>query len=74
MIENDSVMTHGAELHDKKIHSNIEDTSFFDNKSSEFAVSFAITEFENLTENLPHNLFLSLTISFPISENGFLAV
>ena len=30
MIENDSVMTHGAELHDKKIHSNIEDTSFFD--------------------------------------------
>ena len=30
MIENDSVMTHGAELHNKKIHSNIEDTSFFD--------------------------------------------
>ena len=24
MIENDSVMTHGAELHDKKIHSNNE--------------------------------------------------
>ena len=30
MIDNDTVMTHGAELHDKKIHSNIEDTSFFD--------------------------------------------
>ena len=30
MIDNDTVMTHGAELHNKKIHSNIEDTSFFD--------------------------------------------
>ena len=30
MIENDSVMTHGAELHDKKIHCNIEYTTFFD--------------------------------------------
>ena len=24
------VMTHGAELTDKKVHNNIEDTSFFD--------------------------------------------
>ena len=29
-IENSEVMTHGAKLTDKKVHNNIEDTSFFD--------------------------------------------
>ena len=29
-IENSEVMTHGAKLTYKKVHNNIEDTSFFD--------------------------------------------